>query len=162
MKKILVILCIVIIAILIIPSEDSEFRIRVIANSDSVEDQALKMKVVNGILSEIKEYDEENIENEVKDNIDEINKIIKKIVKDEEYSLRVKKVRFPPKELDGEIIRGGKYKALVVVIGEGKGKNWWSILNPDFHKGFEDVEGGDVEFKFYIFEEIKKGLSDNK
>lgn len=158
MKKYIIFILIIITAILLIPNEESDFRIRVIANSDSREDQALKMKVVNAILEEVKSYDKNNIEFEIKNNIEDIKTSIEKVLGNRKYSIKVSKTRFPPKEANGEIIKGGNYPSLLVVIEEGKGKNWWSLLSPEFNKGFEDNETGDVEYKFFFFEEIKKGF----
>lgn len=158
MKKIIIIISIIIGIVILIPKEAEEFRIRVIANSDSTADQNLKMKVVNALLVEIKDYDKDNIVRDIKNNLNDIDKTVKKVLGNKEYNIDIKKLRFPPKELNGEVIKGGKYMALVIVIEEGKGKNWWSLLSPEFSKGFEDVETGDVEFKFYFFEELKKSF----
>lgn len=158
MKKYIVFILIIIAAIIIIPKEETDFRIRVIANSDSEADQSLKMKVVEAILREIKDYDKDNIEDEVNNNINNIEKVIEKILHKKEYSVKIGKTRFPPKEANGEIVKGGKYPSLLIVIGEGKGKNWWGLLSPEFNKGFEDDDTGDIEYKFFFFEEIKKSF----
>jgi len=158
MKKYIYILLIILLIIIIIPKHEEELRIRVIANSNSRIDQELKMKVVNILLEEINSYDNNNLINEIKNNLCEIDKKIKPTLENNEYELTIKKMRFPPKELNGEVIKGGKYLTLAVIIGKGEGKNWWSLLSPSFRKGFEDDNCGDVEFKFYLYEEIKKSF----
>lgn len=158
MKKIFIIICIILGIIIIIPKDDDEFRIRVIANSDSAEDQKIKMKVVNALLIEIKSFDQDDIVQDIKNNIDKLDKTVEKVLGNKKYNLDIKKLRFPPKELNKEVVKGGKYMSLVVVIKDGKGKNWWSLLSPEFSKGFEDVETGDCELKFYFLEELKKGF----
>jgi stage II sporulation protein R len=159
MKKYLIICIIIILFILIIPKKEEELRIRVIANSNTEVDQKIKMEVANAIIDEITTYNEINIVNEVKNNLEEIDKIIQDILKDEEYSITLKKTRFPPKELNGEIIKGGKYLTLLITIKNGEGKNWWSLLSPRFKYGFSDDATGDVEFKFYF---LKLFQNDNK
>lgn len=158
MKKIIILICIIIAVVILFPKENEEFRIRVIANSDSSADQNQKMEVVNALIKKINNYNDDNIVNEIKSNLEELNREVKKVLGSSEYSIEIKKLRFPPKQLNGEVIKGGKYKALVVIIGEGKGKNWWSLISPEFSKGFEDIETKEVEFKFYFYEELKKSF----
>lgn len=156
MKKYLIIILVILLFIIIIPKPEENLRIRVIANSNSNEDQNLKMKVVNVIKSKINTYDSEDMVNEVRNNLDEIELVVEEVLKDKQYTVAFKKMRFPPKELNGEIIKGGKYLTLVVIIEEGEGKNWWSLLSPNFNGGFEDNETDDVEFKSFFYEELKK------
>jgi len=158
MKKYIYIILIIIFIVLLIPKAEDELRIRVIANSNSEVDQELKMKVVSVLLEEINSYENENIIDEIKNNLENLDACIKRVLKDKEYNINIQKMRFPPKELNGEIIKGGKYLTLVVVIENGEGKNWWSLLSPSFRTGFEDNETGDIEFKFYFYEEIKKSF----
>lgn len=161
MKKYLGIILLIIAIILIIPNEQKEIRLRVIANSNSVEDQNLKYQVVDLLLKEIEQLDQNNLEKEIKANLKKFDKLISNKI-NAKYTISFKNVYFPPKELKGEVIKGGKYKTLLVVIDSGMGRNWWSILNPEFKAVFEDEETSDVEFKFFFFEEIKKVLnSDN-
>lgn len=157
MKKCIVIIIIVFIIILAIPSNDKEFRIRVIANSDSITDQNIKYRVVNLLIDEIKEYD--NLIVDLNKNLKNIEEKIKKIIPNEEFVIDIRKERFPPKTINEEIIPGGVYNSLVVVIGKGKGKNWWTLLYPTFNKiSFEDIDSSDVDIKFYFFEKIKNIL----
>lgn len=159
MKKYLFIILIILAVIIIIPNENEEFRIRVIANSDSQEDQEIKMKVVKAITIELKQYNDEDLINEIKRNLNKIDKLVSNILNHNEYTIDIKKTQFPPKELNGEVISGGKYLALVIVIEEGLGKNWWTLLSPNFNKCFEDNETANVDIKFFFFEELKKGFN---
>jgi len=159
-QKIIILLVFIIAVIIFIPKETQELRIRVIANSDSTYDQRMKMNVVNILKKEISKFDQDNIINEVINNIDILNDKISNSLKGTSYTIGVDKVRFPTKEIDGQVIPGGKFKTLLVVINEGKGKNWWSLLYPKYHNlSFEDVETNDVEYKFYFWEELKKSIS---
>lgn len=154
MKKIGLILIIILFIFLIIPKEEKDFRIRVIANSNSEIDTKEKMKVVNVILNEINKYDSEDKVNEIKRNLNKLDEKIKTVLNHDDYSIEIKKTYFPPKEYKNKVISGGKYLALVIVIKNGEGKNWWTLLNPSFDKGFED-DCGEVEMKFYFFEKLK-------
>lgn len=114
-------------------------RIRVIANSDSEEDQALKLKVRDIVLENSKtlfnsgcSYDEalyimdNNIDllvSSVKSELDNLNfnDSIEAEIRDEYFETRV---------YDNFTLPAGKYKTLVLTIGEGKGKNWWCVVFP--------------------------------
>lgn len=160
MKKRLIIICLLIIIIIcLIPSGNNELRMRVIANSDTPSDQLVKMTVVNSLNAYLSTLDKDDIVNEIKSNICEIDNVVGEHLHNTSYTLSITNVRFPAKEINGEIIPGGKYPTLLVVIGEGKGKNWWSLLYPNYHGFyFEDLQTADVECKFFLWEEIKKLL----
>ena len=136
---------------------DQELRIRVIANSDSQTDQEEKNLVVKRLTKLIRDLseenqDEENIINKIKSNIDLIDENLSKHFPNLDYSIKITNVNFPTKELDSKIIPGGKCQTLLVVIGSGSGKNWWSLLNPSYHNiNFDDLKTGEVEFKSYFF-----------
>lgn len=154
-KRLIVILMLIIFIIIIFPKESNEFRIRVVAASDSLEDQREKYAVVSVIRNEMKKYDQNDIINEVIKNIDLLETKISSVLNGRKFQISITKVKFPPKEYDGKVISGGRYRTLLVVIGPGEGKNWWSILYPEYHNiSFEDRE--EIEFEFYFFEQIKK------
>ncbi|WP_304944090.1 stage II sporulation protein R, partial [Vallitalea guaymasensis] len=118
---------------------DSLIRFHVIANSDSEEDQKLKLKVrdeildkMNGILEE-----SENIEETrqlITDNRDEIKKIAERVIEENNYdydiNVKLKMEQFPLKTYGDIILPPGEYEALLVEIGEAKGKNWWCVMFP--------------------------------
>jgi stage II sporulation protein R len=108
-------------------------RFHCIANSDSKEDQALKLKVRDAILLEMKGKLEnsESIDETRKillANEENIKKIAKSIISKEGKAYKVevnleKDVSFPIKKYGDIILPAGKYEAFRVVIGEGEGKN---------------------------------------
>lgn len=159
MKKFILVIVGLLIIFLIIPKEKEELRIRVIAASNQLEDQIIKMEVVRSLQNKINEFSKKDIVKEVKENLDELDKTVRIVLKDKKYEISIARVRFPPKEIKGEIIKGGTYQTLLIVIEEGKGKNWWSLLYPDYHHlSFEDLETGDVTIKVYFWESIKNVL----
>lgn len=116
------------------------FRFHVLANSDSEEDQALKMKVKEGVLSYMKEEipESENVDKTkawAKQNIDEIVDLSLQIILDEGYDYTVKAEvatsYFPDKSYGDITFPAGKYEALRIEIGEAKGQNWWCVLYPN-------------------------------
>ncbi|MBQ8164246.1 MAG: stage II sporulation protein R [Clostridia bacterium] len=114
-------------------------RLHVIANSDSKEDQTLKLKVRDAIV----EYTRTSIDcyssscevlKALSENCQEIKAVAEKCLRDEgsSYSANVYvgEYDFPSKNYGNYCFPAGKYQALRVVIGEGDGKNWWCVLFP--------------------------------
>ena len=155
MKKFLYCILILIFIILIIPKEE-ELRIRVIGNSDSAYDQNVKMKVVEIVKNVINANDtEENIKQKLPILEKEIDKYLSQ--KNINYSISIKEEYFPKKSLNGKIIPEGYYKSLVIRIGEAEGKNWWTLLYPEyFNITYDEIESGEIETKFYFYEKYKE------
>lgn len=114
-------------------------RLHVIANSNSDRDQALKLKVRDSIVKALdKEFramnNIEDTRNYIKNNLDKIEKIAKREVQGNGENYNVKalfgKFPFPVKTYGYVTLPAGEYEALRVVIGSGKGANWWCVLFP--------------------------------
>jgi len=114
-------------------------RFHVIANSDSDYDQQLKIKVRDGILTEFKDRlnnskSKEETKKILEDNIDEIILCAEKIIRENGYNYNVtaciSRDNFPTKVYGDISLPAGEYEALRILIGEGKGKNWWCVMFP--------------------------------
>lgn len=114
-------------------------RFHVIANSDSPEDQQLKLKVRDRIINEMdSKFEKVSSLDESKkiilDNLDEIEYIAEKQIRElgKNYDVNVQfgEYDFPTKSYGNFTLPAGKYQAVRVVIGEGKGKNWWCVMFP--------------------------------
>ena len=119
--------------------KDKLIRFHVIANSDSEEDQNLKLKVRDAIINYLqpKLLESESIEESeliIKKEYDELEKISKNIILENGYDYDVKVgidySKFPTKQYSNVVLPAGEYKALRIIIGEGKGKNWWCVMFP--------------------------------
>jgi stage II sporulation protein R len=119
--------------------KDGIIRLHVKANSDTEEDQALKLKVRDRILKETAPLFEksESIEETraiVKENLDNIKSIAEKVIKEEgkDYPVEVYfgMENFPTRKYGEIVLPAGEYEALLVTIGEGKGQNWWCVMFP--------------------------------
>lgn len=164
MKRIVFLLFIIIIVIaintrdksLLIPKE--AIRIRVIANSDSIEDQKIKSEIKKSISEYIyKElYDISNIEvaeEKILSQIENIKNIVKKYTDD--FKISYGDNEFPEKEFKGIKYTKGMYKSLVIKLGKGKGKNFWCVLFPPLCM-IDENQKSDYEYRFYIAELLKK------
>lgn len=129
-------------------------RFHVLANSDSEEDQNLKLKVRDAIIDYLqpKLINSSSIEESEKIIISEYNnleKIGKNIIKENGYNYDIKVgidySNFPAKQYSNVVLPAGEYKALRIIIGSGQGKNWWCVMFPplcfvDEQKGTIDKE----------------------
>ncbi len=115
-------------------------RMHVIANSDSTEDQELKLKVRDAVLSAGKEiFDGSITSNEAKDKIspqiDYLEEVALETIRNEGFDYKVKitidKEFFNTRTYENSItLPAGYYNAIKVIIGEGEGKNWWCVMFP--------------------------------
>ena len=114
-------------------------RFHVIANSNSEEDQNLKLKVrdrviefVSNSLSESKSLDESR--RFIIDNKNNIEAIAEAVIKENGYDYSVdsslSKENFPDKVYGDVIFPQGEYEAYRILIGEAKGENWWCVMFP--------------------------------
>lgn len=115
-------------------------RMHVIANSDSNEDQELKLKVRDAILLKGKEIFDGSItaneaEEKIIPHIEELENTALSVIKDEGFNydvrITVQKDYFKTRTYDNSVtLPAGYYTAVKVIIGEGKGKNWWCVMFP--------------------------------
>lgn len=115
-------------------------RFHVRANSDSKEDQELKLKVrdaVGALLGgELEQA--ENLEESmriVEEHQDDIIHTAEAVMEQEGYDYAVEaylaEVDFPVKTYGSYTFPAGKYEALEIVIGAGAGHNWWCVMYPN-------------------------------
>lgn len=118
---------------------DDVFRLHVIANSDSEEDQALKLRVRNAILEASSElFEKASSAEETKklseDNLELFEAAAKAEINASGYDYpvhcEVGRVHFDKRIYGSAELPEGDYNALRVIIGEGKGKNWWCVMFP--------------------------------
>ena len=118
---------------------DRVVRLHVLANSDSEEDQALKLLVRDAVLERataLLEQTESRAEAEVllRESLPELETIAEETVRANGYSYAVtaelEDTSFPTKEYDGFSLPAGEYLALRILIGEGAGQNWWCVVFP--------------------------------
>ena len=114
-------------------------RLHILANSDSVEDQDLKLEVRDAILENASEIFEQsnsrnNSEQIIINNMDEIQNIAQEVVTRNGYDYGVKcslvNMYFTKRVYDTITMPEGYYAALSITIGEAKGHNWWCVIYP--------------------------------
>lgn len=138
------------------------FRLHILANSDSEEDQALKLKVRDNIIEymETLTYDglsKEEVVTLTQNHLDDFKKIAEETIKKEGFdykvSLKIDNFYFPTKVYGNISLPAGYYDGLKIEIGEAKGQNWWCSLFPPLC--FVDISSGVID------EEAEKNLKNN-
>lgn len=158
------------------------FRFHILANSDTEEDQALKLKVRDKVLEKTKIlFDTANSKSDaekfVKANLDTIEEIAQNEVYKNGYSYPVKaeivNMHFDTRYYESYTLPAGMYDALRITIGNAKGHNWWCVMYPSIcistvDEGKEKaktalsddeysvVTDDKVEYKFFIVELFQK------
>lgn len=161
-------------------------RFHVIANSDSDEDQSLKLKVRDKVIefvsSSLRNCESlDDARNFLISNKSEIESIAKSVVDENGYSYNVtstlSRENFPDKVYGDVVFPQGEYEAYRILIGEAKGQNWWCVMFPPlcFVDGTKEVVDSEevintlennkdddkgkenkIKFKFKLFEMIFK------
>lgn len=119
--------------------QEDVLRLHILANSNSEEDQAVKLKVRDRILLESGELfntvgDKSSAQEKAAENTDKVEQIAKEVLAEEGFSYpvtaKVTRQFFDTRVYDGFTMPAGWYDSLQVVLGEGEGRNWWCVLYP--------------------------------
>ena len=129
-------------------------RFHVLANSDSKEDQNLKLKVRDAVI----EFISPNLKNSnsieksreiLLDLKEEVIELAERIIKEEGYNYSVDvelaMTNFPVKTYGNITLPQGEYEAFRILIGEAKGQNWWCVMFPPLC--FIDMTKGQISYK---------------
>lgn len=114
-------------------------RLHVLANSDTNEDQALKRRVRDRVIGDIKPYmlmstERSQAEAVLADHLPALQAAAQQVIWESgfDYPVRVELGQhpFPTKTYGDLALPAGTYQALRVIIGSGEGQNWWCVLFP--------------------------------
>ena len=152
MKKLLICMITAVIALLLFSQKNSEceatasarlsekiFRLHVIANSDSDEDQQLKLTVKAALVDYLEENtselnDKASYVEYINNNNEQLKTIAEEVIYKNGYDysvdISVENTYFPVKSYGDLTFPCGYYDALCVRIGNASGKNWWCVLYP--------------------------------
>lgn len=131
---------------------NSVFRLHVIANSDSVEDQNLKYVVRDNVLKYMNEIaknvtSKEEVIKLITEHKNDFYDIAIQTIRDEGYdydvNINIGNFEFPTKTYGDISLPAGCYDALRIEIGTASGKNWWCVMFPPLC--FVDVTSGIVD-----------------
>ena len=153
--------------------QEEAIRLRILANSDSIKDQALKRDIRDEVNLAITEWvgdiqDLEEAKQAINDNLPTIENIVAEELEkkglDQSFTVAFDEIQFPTKLYGNLVYKAGIYDAVVITLGEGKGENWWCVLFPplcflDMDNGnaveqepVEEPEEEEVKVSFFVFE----------
>ena len=114
-------------------------RLHVLANSDSAEDQALKLQVRDVILDQTTQLleeasDRKMAEGLLRGNLLELERLAEEEIRARGYHYSVNaelsSTEFSTRKYDGFSMPAGEYLSLRIMIGDGSGQNWWCVVFP--------------------------------
>ena len=162
MKKIVIIVAIIVCTLSLNKNyelnKNNTIRFRVIANSDTLEDQEIKKEIVRNVSGVINESQKstslEETRTYINNKLPEFNEVVEKTLLENndkrEFKINYGLNYFPKKELNNEEYPEGMYESLVITLGKGQGDNFWCILFPPLCM---IEENKDYEYKSF-FKEI--------
>jgi len=118
---------------------DKVIRLHVLANSDSEEDQALKLTVRDAVLKKTEGLlqnaaSREQAEEIVRTALPQIEETAKSALAavgaPNDVTVTLSYEKYPTREYEQLAFPAGEYLSLRVMIGEAAGKNWWCVLFP--------------------------------
>jgi len=135
------------------PGNENIFRLHVIANSDSAADQAVKLAVRDAILEYEADLAACGSSREAKAALmadgEGLLNIVESALREQgmDYGaqLMIGVYDFPDRQYGDTLYPAGKYEALRVVLGEGKGHNWWCVMFPPLC--ILELPGGKIDYE---------------
>ena len=115
-------------------------RLHIIANSDSLEDQALKLKIRDRILEKSDDifFDSITVDDAIsvaESKIAFFKEIANEVIAEEGFgysaTATVGDSFFETREYENFTLPAGTYKSLIINVGESRGKNWWCVIFPE-------------------------------
>ena len=131
-------------------------RLHVVANSDGVEDQELKLLVRDAIITSLRQAladvrDTEQAKEYLQENLPKLQELANKTLdaagSAQQAVVTLCREGFPTRQYNTFSLPAGIYEALRVTIGDGAGKNWWCVVFPSLcvpqtSQGFSDTAAG--------------------
>jgi len=115
-------------------------RLHVVANSDSREDQRVKLEVRDALIREFGQMlcnarSAEDCFAAIRDNMEYIETAAENVLSDKGFSygadLKCGTYDYPTRLYENAVLPAGEYRSLEVVLGDGNGKNWWCVIYPN-------------------------------
>ena len=159
MKKIIFIVICFVIGVLVYKKNDQiiipsdAIRVRIIANSNNIEDLYQKKKLKESITNDLYNLVKDSSNSmeaslNIKSNLNKIDSLVKNKISD--YKITYGKNYFPEKIYKGVVYPSGEYDSLVITLGSGLGDNWWCVLYPPLCLVEDNNNTSDVEYRFLV------------
>ncbi|MGG3496773.1 stage II sporulation protein R [Peribacillus simplex] len=142
---------------------DEAIRLRILANSDTEEDQSVKRLIRDEVNKDITKWVEEltsldDARDVITSHLPDIQATAEAVIKEHglEQSVKVNfgQAEFPTKLYGQYLYPAGDYEAVIITLGEGEGANWWCVLFPPLC--FLDFSNGTAVSQSPIVEDEEK------
>ena len=150
------------------------FRMHIVSNSDSIDDQLLKYQVARKVSDYIDTITKNSLSKEeskhiIINNIQEILKVADDVLKqnNSDYPIKalVGNIRYDTKTKDHTTMEAGIYDSLQIIIGDGCGQNFWSLIFPSsISSNLQDTFNEDIQYSFKfleLFKDLIEKMSEN-
>ncbi len=154
MPTFLILICALLISVIPTDAEaaiyEDTVRLHILANSDTEDDQRLKLTVRDAVLLRFGESlcsveGADEAARHIEALLPEIEMFCEETVRSQGYSYSVNaiigKEYYPTREYEGFTLPAGEYASLRILIGEGEGQNWWCVMYPPLCLGASVEEG---------------------
>ena len=110
-------------------------RLHVLAVSDEAEEQAVKLRVRDAVLRYLAPYldgvkSADEAEAILSGKLDGVREAAETAAEGRTVRVTLGDERYPTRDYAGFSLPAGRYRSLRVVLGEGKGHNWWCVVFP--------------------------------
>ncbi len=130
---------------------ENYFRLHIVANSNSIKDQSIKKivakdvyKQINEILGNNKHSSKLEVKEAIINNVNDIllasNVSLKKQNTDKTAIIKIGNIYYDKKQKEDIYMTAGVYDSMQVIIGEGKGNNFWSLIYPYSYAGIYELD----------------------
>lgn len=114
---------------------DQLLRLHVLAVDDSEAEQALKLRVRDAVLGYLEPElagvaDRDEARERIEARLDEIAEAAAAVSEGRSVTVTLGRESYPLRQYEGFRLPAGEYESLRVVLGEGKGHNWWCVVFP--------------------------------
>ena len=142
--------------------ENNIFRLHILANSNSIEDQSLKLKIRDNIINYLENLcincsSKSEYISIIEKNIENLKAITRQAIIENGYNysinIEIGNFYFPTKHYGNISYPSGFYDGLKIKIGEAEGQNWWCSLFPPLC--FTDISSGIID------DNARKNLENN-
>lgn len=123
-----------------ITSDRSNYvRLHILANSDSVQDQKVKLKVRDAVIAYLTPHvkdvaDAQEAKKIIFSHQEEIVLVAQNCLVDNGFDypvdIQIGSFAFPVRSYGDLVLPAGEYQAVRILLGNGAGQNWWCVLFP--------------------------------
>ncbi|MGI5848454.1 MAG: stage II sporulation protein R [Christensenellales bacterium] len=164
-KKAVVLMAVLLITVIVFSAcVRGPFRLHIIANSDSATDQQVKLDVRDAVLKVTKDSIKQcqsalDAKEYISNNLGIILETANETLVENDLSYRAMATvgiyHFPERSYQDVCYPEGEYQALRIILGDGKGENWWCVMFPPLCLSEIDQEVKDIEYTSFFAELFK-------